>query len=140
MRLFVARCFVLGLAGQGSLTLGLAMLLDVMAHGRRESGRAREGLMVGVFALAEKGAFAFGPLLTGLLLGAMGFVSEHRRRSRTAAAGDPRRTARDERDPRDDRRVAIGALLATACPRRPSAARRAEGTLPFERRRFPVAM
>jgi Na+/melibiose symporter-like transporter len=72
---FAARGFLLGLSGQGSLTLGLAMLLDVMAHGRRESGESREGLMVGVFALAEKGAFAFGPLLTGLLLGAMGFVS-----------------------------------------------------------------
>lgn len=72
---FVARCFLMGLAGQGSLTLGLAMLLDVLAHEARVAGRAREGLFVGVFALAEKGAYACGPLLAGLLLGAMGFVS-----------------------------------------------------------------
>ena len=65
----------MGLAGQGSLTLGLAMLLDVLAHEARVAGRAREGLFVGVFALAEKGAYACGPLLAGFLLGAMGFVS-----------------------------------------------------------------
>jgi Na+/melibiose symporter-like transporter len=47
----------------------------VLAHSTRETGESREGLRVGVFALAEKGAYAFGPLLTGLLLGAMGFVS-----------------------------------------------------------------
>ena len=71
---FVARCVLQGASGQGSLTLGLAMLLDVLAHDVRASGRSREGVMVGVFALAEKGAFAFGPLLTGVLLGAMGFM------------------------------------------------------------------
>ena len=67
--------FLSGLAGQGSLTLGMAMLLDVLAHATRVTGQSREGLMVGVFALAEKGAYAFAPLLVGLLLGAMGFIS-----------------------------------------------------------------
>lgn len=73
--LFALRGFLIGVFGQGALTLGLAMLLDVLAHDARASGRAREGLMVGVFALAEKGAFAFGPTLAALLLGAMGYVS-----------------------------------------------------------------
>ncbi len=73
--IFFLRVFLTGLAGQGALTLGFAMLLDVLAHRTQETGESREGLMVGVFALAEKGAYACGPLLAGLLLGAMGFVS-----------------------------------------------------------------
>jgi len=69
------RQFLYGMTIGGSLMFGLAMLPDAIAHDAARSGLRREGLFAGIFSMAEKMAFAVGGAASGLLLGAMGYVS-----------------------------------------------------------------
>jgi Na+/melibiose symporter-like transporter len=64
-----------GIATAGSLLFGQSMLPDAISHDAKRSGLRREGIFSGIFTTAEKTAFAVGGALTGLFLGAMGYVS-----------------------------------------------------------------
>ncbi len=78
------RKLVHGMATAGSLMFGLSMLPDAIAQDAAKSGMRREGVFSGIFTTAEKIAFAVGGSATGLLLGAMGYVS-----STTGTAAQP---------------------------------------------------
>lgn len=69
------RGVILGFLGGATLLMGQAMLPDTMEYDRRLTGLRREGVYAGVYTTIEKFAFAFGPALTGIILGAMGYVS-----------------------------------------------------------------
>lgn len=64
-----------GTATAGSLMFGLSMLPDAIAQDAARSGMRREGIFSGIFTTAEKVAFAVGGSATGILLGAMGYIS-----------------------------------------------------------------
>jgi GPH family glycoside/pentoside/hexuronide:cation symporter len=70
--------FALRAAALGALNAGLflhsnSMLADTFAYDYRLSGLRREGLLSAAFAFVEKISLAFGPLIVGALLSAMGF-------------------------------------------------------------------
>ena len=50
---FVARAFVLGALGSGSVLLAMAMLADTIELDRHRSGEKREGSFVGAFELMQ---------------------------------------------------------------------------------------
>lgn len=64
-----------GVAAAGILTIGQSMLPDTIEYDRRRTGLERAGIFAGIYTTAEKMAFAFGPILTGLLLESMGYIS-----------------------------------------------------------------
>lgn len=70
----LARGAVAGFGAGGTLLVGQAMLPDTMEHDYRLSGVRREGVLSGVYTTVEKVAFALGPALAGLLLGAAGYI------------------------------------------------------------------
>ena len=51
------------------------MLPDTIEYDRRRTGLERAGIFAGIYTTAEKLAYALGPALTGIVLGAMGYVS-----------------------------------------------------------------
>ena len=69
------RLFAVGVGATGLLVAGLSILPDTMEYGRRQSGASLEGTLSAFYAMVEKGAAALGPLLAGLLLEVMGFVT-----------------------------------------------------------------
>jgi GPH family glycoside/pentoside/hexuronide:cation symporter len=80
----LARGAVAGFGAGGLLLVGQAMLPDTMEHDFQLSGVRREGVLSGVYTTVEKVSFALGPALTGLLLGAAGYI-----RSADAAVQQP---------------------------------------------------
>ncbi|MEZ5564653.1 MAG: MFS transporter [Gammaproteobacteria bacterium] len=78
------RQLLYGMATGGSLMFGLSMLPDAIAQDAARSGMRREGVFAGIFSMAEKMAFAVGGSASGLLLGAMGYIS-----STTGTAAQP---------------------------------------------------
>jgi GPH family glycoside/pentoside/hexuronide:cation symporter len=70
-----ARFAWLGVCSAGSIVAGAAMLPDLMEDDRRRTGIHQEGLYAAAFSMVEKAANTLGPVLTGLLLGAAGFVA-----------------------------------------------------------------
>ena len=64
-----------GIAAAGILIIGQSMLPDTIEYDRRRTGLERAGVFAGIYTTAEKMAYALGPAITGLLLGAMGYVS-----------------------------------------------------------------
>ena len=64
-----------GIASNGTLVCALALLPDTMEYDQIKSGEDRHGIMSGVFTTVEKLAGALGPLIVGVLLETMGFVS-----------------------------------------------------------------
>jgi GPH family glycoside/pentoside/hexuronide:cation symporter len=64
-----------GIAAAGILTIGQSMLPDTIEYDRRRTGLERAGVFAGIYTTAEKMAFAFGPILTGVLLESMGYIS-----------------------------------------------------------------
>lgn len=71
---FQLRALVSGFASGGMLLMGQAMLPDTIAWDARRSGQQREGVFAGVYTSAEKMAFAVGAALSGMFLGAMGYI------------------------------------------------------------------
>ena len=70
-----ARFIWLGIFSAGSIVAGAAMLPDLMEDDRRRTGIHQEGLYAAVFSMVEKAANTLGPVLSGALLGATGFVA-----------------------------------------------------------------
>ncbi len=64
-----------GIAAAGMLLIGQSMLPDTIEYDRRRTGLERAGVFAGIYTTAEKFAYALGPALTGVFLGAMGYVS-----------------------------------------------------------------
>ena len=64
-----------GTAAAGIILIGQSMLPDTIEYDRRRTGLERAGIFAGIYTTAEKLAYALGPALTGILLGAMGYVS-----------------------------------------------------------------
>ncbi len=72
--LFVARAFVLGALGAGSVLVAMAMLTDTIELDRLTTGQRREGLFVGAFELMQTTSFVVGPLIVGVAFSAAGLV------------------------------------------------------------------
>ena len=70
----VARGLIAGLGAGGLLLVGQAMLPDTMEYDYQISGQRREGILSGVYTTIEKVSFAAGPAITGILLGAAGYI------------------------------------------------------------------
>ncbi len=71
---FVLRALLTGLSAGGIMLLGTSLLPDCAEYDYRLTGMRREGLYSGFYSFAEKTAFAIGPLATGAVLQASGFV------------------------------------------------------------------
>jgi GPH family glycoside/pentoside/hexuronide:cation symporter len=70
-----ARILMIGLCLGGVMIIGFALLPDTIEYDRLTSGINREGVYTGMYSTMEKAASAFGPLLFGSILAAVGFVS-----------------------------------------------------------------
>jgi GPH family glycoside/pentoside/hexuronide:cation symporter len=70
---FALRGFFFGVCTAGNLLMAQAVLTDTMQHDRDVSGERREGALAGIYSSVEKFAFAFAPLLVGVLLDVSGF-------------------------------------------------------------------
>ena len=64
-----------GPLGGGTLVMGQSLVPDTIEYDFRRTGLRREGIFAGVFTTVEKFAYAFAPAITGIFLGAMGYVS-----------------------------------------------------------------
>lgn len=71
----IFRGVLLGFFGGASLLMGQAMLPDTMEYDRRRTGLRREGVYAGLYTTIEKFSYAIGPAITGVILGAMGYVA-----------------------------------------------------------------
>lgn len=69
-----ARAVAIGSFSTGTLLCALAMLPDTMEYDRIQSGKAREGIMSGVWTFVENLAGALGPFIIGVLLQANGLI------------------------------------------------------------------
>ena len=56
------------------LLFGQSMLPDTMEWDYRQTGLRREGVLSAIYTMVEKFAFAAGAALTGLVLGAAGYL------------------------------------------------------------------
>lgn len=68
------RGVLLGGVGGAVLLLGQSLLPDTMEWDYRKTGLRREGVLSAIYTIVEKLAFALGAALTGLVLGAAGYV------------------------------------------------------------------
>ena len=82
--IFMTRAFLFGMCTAGNLLMAQAMLTDTMQYDREVHGGQREGLLSGIYSSVEKFAFAFAPLLVGVLLDLGGF--DRAASTQTAAA------------------------------------------------------
>ncbi len=71
---FYLRGLIAGTGSGGMLLMGQAMLPDTIAYDAVRSGMKREGVFAGIYTSAEKLAFAIGAAISGIFLGAMGYV------------------------------------------------------------------
>jgi GPH family glycoside/pentoside/hexuronide:cation symporter len=69
-----ARAVGLGITGGAVLLFGQSLLPDTMEWDYRRTGLRREGMLSAVYTIIEKLAYALGAALTGILLGASGYV------------------------------------------------------------------
>lgn len=69
------RGFASGASASGLLLMAQSFLPDTMEYDHLNTGLRREGVLAGFYTTIEKIAFALGTALTGLFLGAMGYVS-----------------------------------------------------------------
>ncbi len=63
-----------GFASGGMILMGLAMLPDTMEYDRLRTGLQREGVFSSLYAIVEKGGYAIGPMIVGLLLAGAGYI------------------------------------------------------------------
>lgn len=71
----IIRGVLLGFFGGATLLMGQAMLPDTMEYDLRRTGLRREGIYAGFYTTIEKFSYAIGPAITGIVLGAMGYVA-----------------------------------------------------------------
>jgi GPH family glycoside/pentoside/hexuronide:cation symporter len=71
---FIVRALLTGITAGGIMLLGTSLLPDCAEYDWRRTGLRREGLYSGFYSFVEKLAFALGPLLSGAILSAGGFV------------------------------------------------------------------
>lgn len=71
----IIRGVFLGFFGGATLLMGQAMLPDTMEYDLRRTGLRREGIYAGFYTTIEKFSYAIGPAITGIVLGAMGYVA-----------------------------------------------------------------
>ncbi len=71
---FLLRALLTGITAGGIMLLGTSLLPDCAEYDYRRTGMRREGLYSGFYSFVEKTAFAVGPLLSGLILTAGGFI------------------------------------------------------------------
>jgi GPH family glycoside/pentoside/hexuronide:cation symporter len=64
-----------GLASGGVLLIGQALLPDAIEQDFRRTGLRREGVFAGVYTVVERASFALAASMTGLILGAMGYIA-----------------------------------------------------------------
>ena len=64
-----------GFASGGVLLIGQALLPDAIEQDFRRTGLRREGVFSGVYTVVERASFALAASLTGVILGAMGYVA-----------------------------------------------------------------
>lgn len=74
LALVIVQSALTGFASAGMLLIGQALLPDTIAWDRHRSGLNREGTFTGLYSTAEKIAFAIGLAVTGLVLGAAGYI------------------------------------------------------------------
>lgn len=72
----LARVFIKGIAAGGILLIGQALLPDTIEYDRLRTGLRREGILSGMYTTIEKFSFAIGAALTGVYLGASGYVAK----------------------------------------------------------------
>jgi GPH family glycoside/pentoside/hexuronide:cation symporter len=70
--IFGLRAVLTGAVGTAGTLMGFAMLPDTIEYDRLTTGHDRAGLYTGMLGFLEKNAFAFGPLVIGLLFSAAG--------------------------------------------------------------------
>lgn len=66
-------CLMVGVFNCGFSLIAFSMLLDTIAHDSKVTGLNREGMFSGLWSAMDKTAFAFGALLAGILLQAIGY-------------------------------------------------------------------
>ncbi|MBM3512157.1 MAG: MFS transporter [Alphaproteobacteria bacterium] len=66
-------CAMLGIFNCGFSLIAFSMLLDTIAHDSATTGLNREGMFSGIWSAMDKTAFAFGALLAGVALQAIGY-------------------------------------------------------------------
>jgi glycoside/pentoside/hexuronide:cation symporter, GPH family len=81
---FFARAAGMGALSGGLLLMGQSLLPDTIEFDHLRTGQRREGLLAGLYSMAEKVAGALGAATTGLMLAAFGYVA-----SRTGNAVQP---------------------------------------------------
>lgn len=72
--IYYTRAFIQGFGSAGMMLMGASMLPDTMEYDTRRTGLRREGVFSGIYTMMEKVAFAIGVSMTGIFLGAMGYV------------------------------------------------------------------
>jgi GPH family glycoside/pentoside/hexuronide:cation symporter len=72
---YLFRGFISGIGSGGLLLTAQSLLPDALEYDYLRTGLRREGILSGFYTTVEKVAFALGAALTGLFLGAMGYVS-----------------------------------------------------------------
>ncbi|MDZ4374208.1 MAG: MFS transporter [Phenylobacterium sp.] len=72
--LLAARGLLTGGGGGGMLLAGQSMLPDTIEHDYNRTGLRREGVLAGVYTTVEKLASAFAVSMTGVVLGAVGYI------------------------------------------------------------------
>lgn len=71
--IFLLRAAILGIGTGGIILMAQSMLPDTIEFDFKLSGLRREGVFAAVYSFVEKTAFAFGPLIIGILLSQLGF-------------------------------------------------------------------
>ncbi len=72
--LLYLRGLLLGAIGGGVLLFGQSLLPDTMEWDYRRTGLRREGLLAALYTVIEKLAYALGSAITGIVLGASGYI------------------------------------------------------------------
>jgi GPH family glycoside/pentoside/hexuronide:cation symporter len=63
-----------GVFGGGTFLITQSLLPDTIAWDYRQTGLRREGVFAGVYTTIEKVAYALGPAVAGIILGAFGYI------------------------------------------------------------------
>ena len=70
----ILRALVAGIGSGGLLLIGQALLPETIEYDSRRTGLRREAIYSGLFTFIEKSAFSIGAAVTGIYLGATGYI------------------------------------------------------------------